>query len=73
MVPPLHPIIRPSWRALSLPLGSVSSIFEGRTAYSLTDNSRACQDQSGLVFLQGIRATLRAAKGFGFFATRASN
>ena len=42
----------------------------GRTTYSLTDESRAYQEQSGLPFLQGIRATLRAAKGLGLFATR---
>jgi len=41
-----------------------------RATYSLTDESRAFQDQAGTPFLQGIKATLRALKGLGTYAQR---
>jgi acetyltransferase len=41
-----------------------------RSTYSLTEESRLYQEQSGLPFLQGIRATLRAAKGLGLYGMR---
>jgi len=42
-----------------------------RSTYSLTDESRTFQDQAGIPFLQGIKATLRALKGLGLpFRTR---
>ena len=44
-----------------------------RSTYSLTDESRTFQDQAGIPFLQGIKATLRALKGLGFYATCKQN
>lgn len=44
-----------------------------RSTYSLTDESRTFQDQAGIPFLQGIKATLRALKGLGFYAYRKQN
>ena len=41
-----------------------------RSTYSLTDESRTFQDQAGIPFLQGIKATLRALKGLGFYGKR---
>ena len=41
-----------------------------RSSYSLTDESRTFQDQAGIPFLQGIKPTLRALKGLGYYATR---
>ncbi len=41
-----------------------------RSTYSLTDESRTFQDQAGIPFLQGIKATLRALKGLGFYSYR---
>jgi acetyltransferase len=41
-----------------------------RSTYSLTEESRQYQEQSGLPFLQSIRATLRAAKGLGSYGVR---
>ncbi|MBI2985480.1 MAG: acetate--CoA ligase family protein [Deltaproteobacteria bacterium] len=41
-----------------------------RSTYSLTDESRTFQDQAGIPFLQGIKATLRALRGLGFYTTR---
>ena len=40
-----------------------------RSTYSLTEESRAFQEQAGMPFLQGINMTLRALKGLGFYAT----
>ncbi|MEK6601227.1 MAG: acetate--CoA ligase family protein, partial [Candidatus Binatota bacterium] len=42
-----------------------------RSTYSLTDESRTFQDQAGIPFLQGIKATLGALKGLGFYSYRA--
>ena len=41
-----------------------------RSTYSLTDESRTFQDQAGIPFLQGIKATLRALKGLGLYGER---
>jgi len=41
-----------------------------RATYSLTEESRVYQEQTGLPFLQGITATLRTLKGLGFYAYR---
>ena len=41
-----------------------------RATYSLTEESRAFQDQVGIPFLQGIKPTLRALKGLGFYSHR---
>ncbi len=41
-----------------------------RSTYSLTDESRTYQDQAGIPFLQGIKATLRALKGLGHYSYR---
>ncbi|MEK7783454.1 MAG: acetate--CoA ligase family protein, partial [Candidatus Binatota bacterium] len=41
-----------------------------RSTYSLTDESRTFQDQAGIPFLQGIKATLRALKGLGLYSYR---
>lgn len=41
-----------------------------RATYSLTDESRAFQDSAQVPFLQGIKPTLRALKGLGFYAGR---
>ena len=38
-----------------------------RATYSLTDESRTYQDESGIPFLQGIKPTLRALKGLGLY------
>ncbi len=39
-----------------------------RSTYSLTDESRTFQEQAGIPFLQGIKATLRALKGLGMYS-----
>jgi acetyltransferase len=41
-----------------------------RATYSLTDESRTFQDEAGMPFLQGIKPTLRALKGLGFYSYR---
>lgn len=41
-----------------------------RSTYSLTDESRAFQDEAGIPFLQGIKPTLRAVAGLGFYGKR---
>jgi acetyltransferase len=41
-----------------------------RSTYSLTDESRTFQDEAGIPFLQGIKPTLRALKGLGFYGNR---
>jgi acetyltransferase len=41
-----------------------------RSTYSLTDESRTFQDEAGIPFLQGIKPTLRALKGLGFYGRR---
>jgi len=41
-----------------------------RATYSLTEESRVYQEETGLPFLQGITATLRALKGLGFYGYR---
>ncbi|MGH7767511.1 MAG: acetate--CoA ligase family protein [Candidatus Binatia bacterium] len=41
-----------------------------RSTYSLTDESRTFQDEAGIPFLQGIKPTLRALKGLGFYGQR---
>ena len=41
-----------------------------RSTYSMTDESRTFQDQAGIPFLQGIKATLRALKGLGLYGER---
>jgi acetate---CoA ligase (ADP-forming) len=41
-----------------------------RSTYSLTDESRTFQDEAGIPFLQGIKPTLRALKGLGFYGKR---
>ena len=41
-----------------------------RSTYSLTDESRTFQEQAGIPFLQGIKATLRALKGLGLYGER---
>ena len=41
-----------------------------RSTYSLTDESRTFQDEAGIPFLQGIKPTLRALKGLGFYSKR---
>ncbi|HEY2986268.1 MAG TPA: acetate--CoA ligase family protein [Candidatus Binatia bacterium] len=42
----------------------------GRSTYSLTDESRTFQDEAGIPFLQGIKPTLRALAGLGFYGKR---
>jgi acetyltransferase len=41
-----------------------------RSTYSLTDESRVFQDDAGIPFLQGIKPTLRALAGLGFYGKR---
>ena len=41
-----------------------------RSTYSLTDESRTFQDEAGIPFLQGIKPTLRALAGLGFYGKR---
>ncbi|MBI2358643.1 MAG: acetate--CoA ligase family protein [Deltaproteobacteria bacterium] len=41
-----------------------------RATYSLTDESRAFQDSARVPFLQGIKPTLGALKGLGYYAVR---
>ncbi|MCZ6906332.1 MAG: acetate--CoA ligase family protein, partial [Deltaproteobacteria bacterium] len=41
-----------------------------RSTYSLTEESRAFQEQAGMPFLQGINMTLRALMGLGNYASR---
>lgn len=41
-----------------------------RSTYSLTEESRAFQEQAGMPFLQGINMTLRALMGLGLYASR---
>jgi acyl-CoA synthetase (NDP forming) len=41
-----------------------------RSTYSLTEESRTFQDEAGIPFLQGIKPTLRALKGLGFYGKR---
>ena len=41
-----------------------------RSTYSLTDESRAFQDDAGIPFLQGIKPTLRALAGLGAYGKR---
>jgi acyl-CoA synthetase (NDP forming) len=41
-----------------------------RSTYSLTDESRAYQEEAGIPFLQGIKPTLRAVQGLGFYGKR---
>jgi acetyltransferase len=41
-----------------------------RSTYSLTDESRTFQEEAGIPFLQGIKPTLRALAGLGFYGTR---
>jgi acetyltransferase len=42
----------------------------GRSTYSLTDESRAFQDQAEIPFLQAIKPTLRALAGLGLYGKR---
>jgi acetyltransferase len=42
----------------------------GRSTYSCLDESRAYQEEAGLPFLQGIKPTLRALAGLGFYGER---
>jgi acetyltransferase len=44
----------------------------GRSTYSLTDESRAFQDEAGIPFLQAIKPTLRALAGLGLYGGRKS-
>ncbi|HEY1269392.1 MAG TPA: acetate--CoA ligase family protein [Candidatus Binatia bacterium] len=41
-----------------------------RSTYSLTDESRVFQEDAGIPFLQGIKPTLRALAGLGFYGKR---
>ena len=41
-----------------------------RSTYSLTEESRTFQEEAGIPFLQGIKPTLRALKGLGFYGRR---
>ncbi|HEY3303979.1 MAG TPA: acetate--CoA ligase family protein [Candidatus Binatia bacterium] len=41
-----------------------------RSTYSLTEESRTFQDEAAIPFLQGIKPTLRALKGLGFYGKR---
>jgi len=41
-----------------------------RSTYSLTDESRTFQEDAGIPFLQGIKPTLRALAGLGFYGKR---
>jgi acetyltransferase len=41
-----------------------------RSTYSLTDESRAFQDEAGIPFLQAIKPTLRALAGLGLYGER---
>lgn len=41
-----------------------------RVTHGLTEESRAFQEAAGIPFLQGMRATLRALKGLGFYGVR---
>ena len=41
-----------------------------RASYSLTEESRTFQEEAGMPFLQGIKMTLRALNGLGFYALR---
>jgi len=41
-----------------------------RSTYSLTDESRAFQDEAAIPFLQGIKPTLRALEGLGLYGRR---
>jgi acetyltransferase len=68
---PRHPEKRDasSYRAFADSLKKPLVAF-ARSTYSLTEESRLYQEQSGLPFLQGIRATLRAAKGLGRYGAR---
>ncbi|MGH7833421.1 MAG: acetate--CoA ligase family protein, partial [Candidatus Binatia bacterium] len=68
---PRHPEKRDasSYRAFADSLKKPLVAF-ARSTYSLTEESRLYQEQSGLPFLQGIRATLRAAKGLGHYGVR---
>jgi acetate---CoA ligase (ADP-forming) len=43
-----------------------------RSTYSLTDESRAFQDEAGIPFLQAIKPTLRALAGLGLYGERKS-
>ncbi len=57
------------WAALATSLEKPILAF-ARATYSLTEESRAFQDQVGIPFLQGIKPTLRALKGLGFYSYR---
>ncbi|MGH7775440.1 MAG: acetate--CoA ligase family protein [Candidatus Binatia bacterium] len=68
---PRHPEKREAtlWKALATTIEKPVVAF-ARSTYSLTDESRAFQEQAGMPFLQGISMTLRALKGLGAYAAR---
>jgi acetyltransferase len=57
------------WKALAASTEKPILAF-ARSTYSLTDESRTFQDGAGMPFLQGIKPTLRALKGLGFYSYR---
>jgi len=57
------------WKALAASTEKPVVAF-ARSTYSLADESRTFQDEAGIPFLQGIKMTLRALKGLGFYSRR---
>jgi acetyltransferase len=59
------------FKSLAVTTGKPILAF-ARSTYSLTDESRAFQDEAGIPFLQAIKPTLRALAGLGLYGTRQS-